>query len=39
MGGTWIASREAIAEKKWDQIRENCRAAVEIVRKARGKPA
>jgi 2-dehydro-3-deoxyphosphogluconate aldolase / (4S)-4-hydroxy-2-oxoglutarate aldolase len=39
VGGTWIASREAIAEKKWDQIRENCRAAVEIVRKARGKPA
>jgi 2-dehydro-3-deoxyphosphogluconate aldolase/(4S)-4-hydroxy-2-oxoglutarate aldolase len=35
VGGTWIASREAIAEKKWDQIRENCRAAVEIVRAAR----
>ena len=39
VGGTWIASREAIAEKKWDQIRENCRAAVEIVRRVRGKPA
>jgi 2-dehydro-3-deoxyphosphogluconate aldolase/(4S)-4-hydroxy-2-oxoglutarate aldolase len=36
VGGTWIASREAIAEKKWDQIRANCRTAVEIVRKARG---
>jgi 2-dehydro-3-deoxyphosphogluconate aldolase / (4S)-4-hydroxy-2-oxoglutarate aldolase len=38
VGGTWIASREAIAEKKWDQIRANCRAAVEMVRAAR-KPA
>ena len=36
VGGTWIASREAIAEKKWDQIRANCRTAVEIVAKARG---
>jgi 2-dehydro-3-deoxyphosphogluconate aldolase / (4S)-4-hydroxy-2-oxoglutarate aldolase len=37
VGGTWIASREAIAEKKWDQIRANCRAAVEMVRAARGR--
>ena len=36
VGGTWIASREAIAEKKWDQIKTNCRAAVEIVSRARG---
>lgn len=36
VGGTWIASREAIAEKKWQQIRDNCRAAVEIVRRIRG---
>ncbi len=36
VGGTWIASREAIAEKKWQQIRENCKAAVEIARAARG---
>ena len=35
VGGTWIASREAIAEKKWDQIRANCRTAVEIVRRVR----
>jgi 2-dehydro-3-deoxyphosphogluconate aldolase/(4S)-4-hydroxy-2-oxoglutarate aldolase len=35
VGGTWIASRQAIAEKRWDQIRENCRAAVEIVRRVR----
>jgi 2-dehydro-3-deoxyphosphogluconate aldolase / (4S)-4-hydroxy-2-oxoglutarate aldolase len=36
VGGTWIASREAIAEKKWTQIRDNCKAAVEMVRKVRG---
>ena len=36
VGGTWIASREAIAEKKWAQIRDNCKAAVELVRKIRG---
>jgi len=36
VGGTWIASREAIAEKKWTQIRDNCKAAVEIVKKVRG---
>ncbi len=36
VGGTWIASREAIAEKKWAQIKDNCKAAIEIVKKARG---
>jgi len=36
VGGTWIASREAIAEKKWAQIRDNCKAAIEIVKKTRG---
>lgn len=36
VGGTWIASREAIAEKKWAQIRDNCKAAIEIVKKVRG---
>jgi 2-dehydro-3-deoxyphosphogluconate aldolase / (4S)-4-hydroxy-2-oxoglutarate aldolase len=35
VGGTWIASREAIAEKKWTQIKDNCKAAVEIVRRIR----
>jgi 2-dehydro-3-deoxyphosphogluconate aldolase / (4S)-4-hydroxy-2-oxoglutarate aldolase len=39
VGGTWIASREAIAEKKWDQIRQNCRAAVQLVQSLRGKGA
>ncbi|MGO9409384.1 MAG: bifunctional 4-hydroxy-2-oxoglutarate aldolase/2-dehydro-3-deoxy-phosphogluconate aldolase [Spirochaetia bacterium] len=36
VGGTWIASREAIAEKKWAQIRDNCKAVVELARKVRG---
>ncbi len=36
VGGTWIASREAIAEKKWAQIRDNCKAAVDLVKKIRG---
>ena len=36
VGGTWIATREAIAEKKWKQISDNCRAAIEIVKRVRG---
>ena len=36
VGGTWIASREAIAEKKWTQIRDACKAAVELAKKIRG---
>jgi 2-dehydro-3-deoxyphosphogluconate aldolase/(4S)-4-hydroxy-2-oxoglutarate aldolase len=36
VGGTWIASREAIAEKKWPQIKDACAAAVEAVRRIRG---
>jgi 2-dehydro-3-deoxyphosphogluconate aldolase/(4S)-4-hydroxy-2-oxoglutarate aldolase len=35
VGGTWIAPREAIAEKKWAQIKDNCKTAVELVRKIR----
>ena len=35
-GGTWIAKKDVIAAKKWDTIRENCKAAVELVRKIRG---
>jgi len=38
VGGTWIASREAIAERKWAQIRDNCRAAIEIVKRVRANP-
>jgi 2-dehydro-3-deoxyphosphogluconate aldolase/(4S)-4-hydroxy-2-oxoglutarate aldolase len=36
VGGTWIATKELIKEKKWGEIRENCRKAMEIVRKVRG---
>ncbi len=35
VGGTWIARKESIAAGKWDEIRRNCRRAVEIVAKAR----
>ena len=35
VGGTWIASREAIAEKKWAQIRDNCKAAVSLAKNLR----
>jgi 2-dehydro-3-deoxyphosphogluconate aldolase/(4S)-4-hydroxy-2-oxoglutarate aldolase len=35
VGGTWIAKKESIAAGKWDEIRQNCRRAVEIVAKAR----
>jgi 2-dehydro-3-deoxyphosphogluconate aldolase/(4S)-4-hydroxy-2-oxoglutarate aldolase len=36
VGGTWIASKELIKEKKWAAIRDNCRKAMEVVRKLRG---
>ncbi|HET7011908.1 MAG TPA: bifunctional 4-hydroxy-2-oxoglutarate aldolase/2-dehydro-3-deoxy-phosphogluconate aldolase [Anaerolineales bacterium] len=36
VGGTWIASREAISGGKWTQIVDNCRRAVEIVKRTRG---
>jgi 2-dehydro-3-deoxyphosphogluconate aldolase/(4S)-4-hydroxy-2-oxoglutarate aldolase len=35
VGGTWIASKEAIAGKKWAEIAENCRQAAKIVGTAR----
>jgi len=31
VGGTWIATREDIASKHWNVIRDNCRRAVGIV--------
>ncbi len=31
VGGTWIATREDVAQKRWDLIRERCRTAVNIV--------
>jgi 2-dehydro-3-deoxyphosphogluconate aldolase/(4S)-4-hydroxy-2-oxoglutarate aldolase len=37
VGGTWIAKKEDLAGGKWDEIRNRCKAALEIVAKARGK--
>jgi 2-dehydro-3-deoxyphosphogluconate aldolase/(4S)-4-hydroxy-2-oxoglutarate aldolase len=37
VGGTWIAKKEDLAHGKWDDIRKRCKAALEIVAKARGK--
>lgn len=37
VGGTWIARREDLANRKWDEIRNRCKAALEIVAKARGR--
>ncbi len=37
VGGTWIASKEAISAGKWDQIRQSCREVVEAVARIRGK--
>lgn len=37
VGGTWIAKKEDLANGKWDDIRARCKAAVEIVAKARAK--
>jgi 2-dehydro-3-deoxyphosphogluconate aldolase/(4S)-4-hydroxy-2-oxoglutarate aldolase len=37
VGGTWIASKEAISGARWDQIRQSCRAAVEAAARVRGK--
>jgi len=31
VGGTWIASREAIKAEQWDTIRSNCRQVVELI--------
>jgi 2-dehydro-3-deoxyphosphogluconate aldolase/(4S)-4-hydroxy-2-oxoglutarate aldolase len=36
VGGTWIATKELISGKKWTEIRDNCRKAMEVVHKVRG---
>jgi 2-dehydro-3-deoxyphosphogluconate aldolase/(4S)-4-hydroxy-2-oxoglutarate aldolase len=36
VGGTWIAKKEDLAGRRWQGIRDRCKAAVEIVRRARG---
>jgi 2-dehydro-3-deoxyphosphogluconate aldolase/(4S)-4-hydroxy-2-oxoglutarate aldolase len=35
VGGTWIAKKEDLANGKWDDIRNRCKVALEIVAKAR----
>lgn len=37
VGGTWIAKKEDMAASKWQEIRDRCRKAVELVRRIRGK--
>jgi 2-dehydro-3-deoxyphosphogluconate aldolase / (4S)-4-hydroxy-2-oxoglutarate aldolase len=37
VGGTWIAKTEDLANGKWDDIRSRCKAALQIVAKARAK--
>ena len=34
-GGTWIADKDLIAQKKWDTICDNCRRVCELVTKMR----
>jgi len=37
VGGTWIATKDDIAARRWEAIREHCAQAVEIVKSARQK--
>jgi 2-dehydro-3-deoxyphosphogluconate aldolase/(4S)-4-hydroxy-2-oxoglutarate aldolase len=37
VGGTWIAKKEDLVNGNWDGVRDRCRAALEIVAKARAK--
>ena len=37
VGGTWIAKKEDLQAGKWDDIRSRCKAALEIVAKARAR--
>jgi 2-dehydro-3-deoxyphosphogluconate aldolase/(4S)-4-hydroxy-2-oxoglutarate aldolase len=37
VGGTWIAKKEDLTNGNWDIIRDRCKAAVEIIAKARAK--
>ncbi len=36
VGGTWLATKEDLAEGRWEQIQNRCAAAVDVVRKVRG---
>jgi 2-dehydro-3-deoxyphosphogluconate aldolase/(4S)-4-hydroxy-2-oxoglutarate aldolase len=35
VGGTWLAKPEDLAARRWDNIRQRCQTAVEIVRRLR----
>ena len=37
VGGTWVAKKDTIAAKNWDEIRENCRQASDLVARIRKK--
>jgi 2-dehydro-3-deoxyphosphogluconate aldolase/(4S)-4-hydroxy-2-oxoglutarate aldolase len=37
VGGTWIAKKEDLANGNWDEVCNRCKAALEIVAKARAK--
>jgi 2-dehydro-3-deoxyphosphogluconate aldolase/(4S)-4-hydroxy-2-oxoglutarate aldolase len=37
VGGTWIAKKEDLANGNWGEVRARCKAALEIVAKARAK--
>jgi len=37
VGGTWIAKPEDLANGNWQEIRNRCKAALEVVAKARAK--
>jgi 2-dehydro-3-deoxyphosphogluconate aldolase/(4S)-4-hydroxy-2-oxoglutarate aldolase len=37
VGGTWIAKKEDLAAGKWDDVRNRCKAALQVVAKARGR--
>ena len=37
VGGTWIAKKEDLANGKWDDVKNRCRSALEVVAKVRAK--
>jgi 2-dehydro-3-deoxyphosphogluconate aldolase / (4S)-4-hydroxy-2-oxoglutarate aldolase len=37
VGGTWIAKAEDLANGNWAEVRNRCKAALEMVAKARAK--
>jgi len=36
VGGTWIAKKEDMVAGAWNEVRQRCREAREVLRKARG---